>query len=60
MVGMLYRTKRGGLIYACIDIHFEHVPIMTLICIENGDKWIVKGLRNLERFFEPLVPTEEE
>ncbi len=59
MVGMLYRTKRSGLIYACIDIHFEHVPIMTLVCIENGDKWIVTGLRELDKYFEPMSPQEE-
>jgi endonuclease YncB( thermonuclease family) len=60
MVGTLYRTRRSKHIYACVSISYEHVPIMTMVCITDGDTWVVKGLRELDRYFEPLQPKEEE
>jgi len=33
---------------------------MTMVCITDGDTWVVKGLRELDRWFEPLQPKEEE
>lgn len=60
MVGMLYRTKRSKLIYACISIDYAHIPIFTMVCITDGDTWVVKGLRELDQYFEPLSPQEEQ
>lgn len=59
MVGMLYRTKRSRHIYACISIDYAHIPIFTMVCITDGDIWKVNGLRELDRYFEPLSPQEE-
>ena len=55
MVGMLYRAKRTRLIYVCTEINFEHIAILTLVCVENGDRCIVTGLRNLGDYYELLV-----
>ena len=59
MVGMLYRTKRSQHIYTCVGIEYAHIPYFTMVCITDGDKWVVKGLRELDRYFEPLTPQEE-
>ena len=59
MVGMLYRTRRTQHIYACISISYEHIPFFTMVRITDGDKWVVKGLRELDRHFKPLEPQEE-
>ncbi len=55
MVGMLYRSRRSKYIYACISINYAHIPFFTMICITDGDTWVVKGLRELDRYFEPLT-----
>ena len=55
MIGMLYRTKRSKHIYACININHTHIPIFTMICITDGDKWVVEGFREFDRHFEPLT-----
>ena len=60
MVGMLYRSRLGHNIYACISIDYLHIPLFTMVCIENGETWEVKGLRELDRYFEPLATPEEE
>jgi len=26
-----------------------------MVCITNGETWVVKGLRELDRYFEPLT-----
>ena len=59
MVGMLYRTKRSLHIYACIGIDYAHIPIFTMVCITDGDTWVVNGLRELEIYFEPLELSED-
>jgi len=60
MIGMLYRTRHSKHIYACIGIDYAHIPFFTMVCITDGDTWVVKGLRELDRYFEPLSPPEEE
>lgn len=60
MIGMLYRTRHSKHIYACISIDYAHIPYFTMVCITDGDTWVVKGLRELDRYFEPLSPPEEE
>ena len=55
MIGMLYRTKRSKHIYACISIYHTHIPIFTMVCITDGDKWVVEGFREFDRHFEPLT-----
>jgi hypothetical protein len=59
VVGMLYRTKFKKRIYTCVDVVFAHVATMTMVCIENGDRWVITGLRNFEKYFEPLTQQEE-
>jgi hypothetical protein len=59
MVGMLYRSRLGHNIYACISIDYAHIPLFTMFCVADGDTWVVKGLRELDRYFEPLQPKEE-
>lgn len=55
MIGALYRTKRSGHIYTCVSIDYAHVPIFTMVCITDGDRWVIDGLRELDIYFEPLV-----
>ena len=55
MIGMLYRTKRSKHIYACISIYHTHIPIFTMVCITDGDKWVVEGFREFDRHFELLI-----
>ena len=59
MVGMLYRTKHSKHIYACVSISYLHIPFFTMVCITDGDTWVVKGLRELDRYFEPLELSED-
>lgn len=59
MVGTLYRSRHTKLIYVCASISYLHIPFFTMVCIADEDTWVVKGLRELDRYFEPLTPEED-